>query len=175
MSATTAKIRAKGCETTGLNEDLARKLFDAGAGKYLMAVIELEVVQPHGPDVEGKRSVDLVITQVEPATDTKLDEHLRDLTRALHANRKLHDENEQPTLDTGDDIEPTVAGVMAAGAAQVLTCSGCLHKYDHDGITHEPDDGCTWACGHLVHADDSHCTKRECEPQEAMAGAGADA
>lgn len=117
MTDTTAKIRAKGCETTGLTEDLARKLWDAKAGKRLMAVVELEVVTPHGPDKEGKRSVDLVITQLEPAPEDMTEAHLRELTRSFHYERKLASPDDQLQIQTGDDLEPKVSDVLAAGKA----------------------------------------------------------
>lgn len=117
MPETTAKIRAKGCEKTGLDEDLALKLHGK-PGTYLMAIVELKVQMPHGPDAEGKRAVDLVITGLEPVTDADgLDEHVRLLQRRLYHDRQLHSEERdgQLSISTQSDVEPSVEEVMQAG------------------------------------------------------------
>lgn len=110
-----AKIRAKGLDSTGVTEEVARKMH-ANRGAYYMAIVELKVKRTDDDD-DGQHGVDLILTQVEPATDTKLDDHLRELCRALHAARKLHGEDEQPQLDGVDDIEPKVSDVIARGQA----------------------------------------------------------
>jgi len=113
MPDTTAKIRAKGLDTTGVTEEIASQLFTQ-VGRHYMAIVEFKVEEPHGPNGEGKRRVDLVLTQVEPAVDDSLAEHLRELTRTLYYNRNL-DGHTGTTLTTGSD-EPTVEAVLAAGA-----------------------------------------------------------
>lgn len=116
MSDTTAKIRAKGCENTGLDEELARRLHDGKPGKHLMAIVELRYVQPHGPDTEGKRAVDLVITQLEPTEDSNVEEHLRNLQRQLYYERQLAAGGDgQLQLNTQSDVEPTVEETLLAG------------------------------------------------------------
>lgn len=110
MTDTTAKILAKGLESTGVTEELANELF-RNVGRHFMAIVELEVVYPHGPNTEGKRRIDLRLTQVEPAIDDNLDDHLRNLTRVLHYNRQV--EKEGPTLDGGE--ERTVDDVLSSG------------------------------------------------------------
>lgn len=113
MTDYTASIRRKGLDSTGVTEEVARKLY-GNRGGYVMAIVELKVEQTHD-DAEGNHGVDLTIQQCEPAMDAKLEEHLRDLTRAQHNQRKLHDETHQPTLGSADEIEPTVADVMRDG------------------------------------------------------------
>lgn len=120
----TAKIRSKGLDATGVTEDLARKMYDNLGGHYL-AIVELHVDDRH-ESADGKRKVDLVLSQVEPSTDHALDDHLRELTRALHYNRKLHSEDEDPHLEGFEDIEPKVADVLAHGKAALINTG-------HDG------------------------------------------
>lgn len=108
----TAKVRAKGLEATGVTEEIANHLF-AQVGKHYMAVVEFKVEEPHGPNAEGKRRVDLILTQFEPAMDTQLDTHLRNLTRTTYYNRAT---GGQPTLEGIGTDEPTVQQVLAAGA-----------------------------------------------------------
>jgi hypothetical protein len=133
MTDTTAKIRAKGLEATGVTEEIAGQMF-SHVGRHYMAIVELEVVEPHGPNTEGKRRVDLVLHQVEPATDSHLDEHLRQLTRTLHANRTVRSESGDPTIDGLEDVEPSVEDVVAARKAHD---AGQPHVFDSD----ENDDG----------------------------------
>jgi len=110
MPDTTAKIRAKGLDATGVTEDLANQMH-ARRGKHYMAIVEVKVEETHEKS-DGTKKVDLILTQVEPATTADLEEHLRELTRTLYYNRGTGD---QPTLPAGTD-EPTVEGVLAAGA-----------------------------------------------------------
>lgn len=111
MTDTTAKIRAKGCDGTGLTEELAGQLFTQ-VGRHYMAIVEFRVEEPHGPNAEGKRRVDLILEQVEPATDDQLAEHLRELTRTLYQNRAIADG--QTLLD--DTLTPDLKDAIAAGA-----------------------------------------------------------
>lgn len=113
MSDTTAKIRSKGLDATGVTEDIADELY-AHKGRHYMAIVELKVDETH-ENAEGKRKVDLVLAQVEPAMDEQLAEHLRELQRTVYLNRQHV--GAQLAIDqelTGD--EPTVEGVVAAGA-----------------------------------------------------------
>lgn len=109
-----AKIRAKGLDATGVTETIASDMY-ARKGGYWMGIVEMQVDETHDK-ADGKRKVDLVLTQVEPCTDSTLEDHLRELTRTLAYNRKVADDDGQPTLDGGDDIEPKVADVLKAGA-----------------------------------------------------------
>lgn len=163
MTDTTAKIRAKGCETTGLTEDLARKLWDAGAGKHFMAVVELRVEEPHGPNSEGKRRLDLVIDLLEPAVHPIAEDHLRNFQRSLYYERKLLSEGDQPTLESVDDAEPSVEARVAEQASVVH------HDFVREGKT-----GNCEVCGndpfHYLHADDP-----DPDPDEASEAAAEDA
>lgn len=110
MTDTTAKIRAKGLDGTGFTEDLAASLFNR-VGANLKAIVELQVVDKHGPNLDGKRGIELVITQLEVADDTNLEEHLRELTQTIYYNRSL----DGHTGSTTEGQERTVADVMASG------------------------------------------------------------
>ena len=118
MTDTTAQIAAKGCQSTGITEDLAIKLHDQ-LGKKVMAVVEL-VAEARSEKKDGKQKVVLSILSVEPATENIAEDHLRNFQRAMFMNRRLHSEEEQPTLDTGDDVEPTVADVIAHADTALL-------------------------------------------------------
>lgn len=107
---TTARIRAKGLESTGVTEELANSLW-AAPGRTLLAVVELQAVEPHGPTLDGKRRIDLVLNLVEPVTDDSLEPRVRDLMRALYRDRKAAAGDMLP--ESSDD--PRTAGDIAAG------------------------------------------------------------
>jgi hypothetical protein len=111
MTDTTAKIRAKGLDSTGVTEEIASQMY-ATKGRHYMAIVEVRVEERH-EKADGTRKVDLILTQVEPATSEDLAEHLRELTRTLYYNRGLN--GHTGTIGGGND-EPTVEGVMNAGA-----------------------------------------------------------
>lgn len=110
MTDTTAQILAKGCQSTGITEELAGQLHDQ-LGMKLMCIVEL-VSQDRGENLDGKECVQLKILSVEPATDNRDSDHLRDLQRAMYHGRKLHDEDAQPQLDGVGDVEPTADQVI---------------------------------------------------------------
>jgi hypothetical protein len=124
MTDFTAKIRAKGLDGTGVDENLAREMFTA-KGKHYMAIVELKVDEIH-EKVDGQRRVDLVITQVEPATSKDLDDHLRNITRTTYQNRALKSEDAQLQIETAEDLEPTVEQVIAAGQQHIAETDDAL-------------------------------------------------
>jgi hypothetical protein len=125
MPDTTAKIRSKGLDATGVTEELAEKLF-AHKGKHLMAIVELKVDEIHDK-TDGKQRVDLVITQVEPADDSTtegkmLEDHLRELTRTTYYNRKVAGGKDgQLALPDADGPDPKIGDVIDRGNALRLT------------------------------------------------------
>ena len=114
---TTAQIKAKGCQSTGITEELATKFHDQ-LGKTVMAIVELRS-DSRTEHTDGDQKVTLEILSVEPAVDEAGDAeaHLRDLQRAMFMNRRLTSEDDQPTLDSTDDLEPKVDDVIAARRA----------------------------------------------------------
>jgi hypothetical protein len=130
MTDTTAKIRAKGLEATGVTEEIANQMFTQ-VGKHFMFICEAKVEEPHGPNAEGKRRVDLILTQVEPAMDQVLEDHLRELTRTVYQNRVLTSEDAQLQIETAADLEPSVEDIIAA--RQAADAADRPHEFVDDG------------------------------------------
>lgn len=117
MTDTTCQIKAKGCDSTGITEQIARSYYD-NLGSHHIAIIEYKV-DSRTIDADGNQKVQLAISTIEPVTaadaDTRdrLDEHLRTIQAALYRNRKLAEGDEE--LPLGDGPEPTVSEVLAQG------------------------------------------------------------
>lgn len=111
MPDTTGTINAKSLHGTGFTEEMLNQLFNK-VGTHHLAIVDLQVIDKHGPSVDGKRKVVLIIDGIEPATDENLAEHLRELNRTLYYNRGL----DGHTGSTIDGTERTVEDVLAAGA-----------------------------------------------------------
>lgn len=109
MTDTTAKVRSKGLDSTGVTEEIANQMY-AHKGKHYMAIVEVVVEERH-EKAGGQKRVDLVIEQFEPAVDDALAEHLRELTRTVYQNRAIADG--QATLD--DTLTPDLKDAIAAG------------------------------------------------------------
>ncbi|GEP38863.1 hypothetical protein NPS01_25260 [Nocardioides psychrotolerans] len=109
---TTAKIATKGTSSTGITEELAKRCHD-NLGKKVLAVVEL-VAEARAEKRNGDESVVLNILTIEPAPNTMTEDHLRELARSFHYERQLADG--QLRIETGDDLEPKVTDVLAAGA-----------------------------------------------------------
>ena len=107
----TAKIRAKGLDATGVTEQLAGEMY-RNKGRHYLGIVEMKVDETH-EKADGTRKVDLILTQVEPATDSALEEHLRELTRVGYLNRQKADG--QMAIDDSLGSERTVADVLASG------------------------------------------------------------
>lgn len=109
----TARIRAKGLDSTGVTEEVARR-YHGRRGSHVMLIVEAKIEET-SDNADGRHKVALTIQQVEPALDDRLDDHLRGLARSLHHQRRLHSEDEQPQLDGVGDVEPTVEEVLGQG------------------------------------------------------------
>lgn len=117
MTDTHGTIQSKGLDGTGFDEDTLAEHFNR-VGTHVMAIVDLQVVDKHGPNLKGKRKVTYAIGDIELATDETLAEHLREITRAVYRNRQAV--GAQATIDQeldGTSDEPTVDRVVAAGAA----------------------------------------------------------
>lgn len=112
MSTTTATIKAKGCNATGITEELAKRCHDR-LGRKVLAVVELQA-DSRTENSAGDESVTLRILTVEPAPNAQTEDHLRELARSFHYERQLA-EGAAPTLPLGG-AEPDVESVLAAGA-----------------------------------------------------------
>lgn len=109
----TGKVRTKGVATTGITEGILRRLHSAKGGR-LMCVVELKAEEVHDKTDGTSHRVDFTIEQIEPAPTEVTAEHLRELTRSFHYERKLAEDG--PDL-FDQSIEPKVADVLARGAA----------------------------------------------------------
>lgn len=109
---TTATIAKKGCSGTGFTEDLA-KLFHDQLGKTGVAVVEF-VSDDRGDKRNGDERVVLSILTFEPAPTKDTEEHLRNLARAFHYERKIGEEG-PGLLGDDDGPEPSVKDVVTQG------------------------------------------------------------
>lgn len=109
-SATTAKIAARDGKNTGITPTVAKELY-AKLGTTRVAIVELTSTE-HTIDIEGKQSVKLEISYVEPVESGPTEDFLRDLSRALYRER-----NPQEALDSISDQEPTTDELLHRGKA----------------------------------------------------------
>ncbi len=110
MTDYTATIKSKGLDSTGVTEEVARKLYSK-LGGHMMFIVE-GTVDSCTENIDGSKRVHLSLTQVEPAIDDALAEHLRELTRTLYQNRAVADG--QAALD--DTLIPDIKDAVAEGA-----------------------------------------------------------
>lgn len=112
MSNTTASIAKRGCNATGITDELVERLHNQ-RGHHFMAVVELFVAETTD-SAEGKDKVGLKIVSIEPAPNQATDDHLRNLARSFYYERKLVEDGPQLPQE-GVSPEPTVKDVLAAG------------------------------------------------------------
>jgi hypothetical protein len=111
---TTATIESKGCQGTGITEELAKSLHD-NLGKTIVAVVEI-TADKRSENRKGDEKVGLVINTIEVAPNPDTAEHIRELSHAFNYERKLVENG--PTLPgTDDEPAPKVADILAAGDA----------------------------------------------------------
>lgn len=103
----TAKIRAKGLSSTGVTEDLA-KTFYHQLGSHHLFIVEGRVDR-RTENGDGTHTSELILTQVEPSTAAFVDDHLRELMRAMYRNRALAEGAIPETMD-GPDVRDVVKG-----------------------------------------------------------------
>jgi hypothetical protein len=114
MSKTTAKLAAKGLDSTGVTPELARRYHD-NLGSVHMAIIEYQVTASTDTS-DGDKAVQLNILTIEPAPDQDVTEHLRGLQRAMYSQRTPAQLDGQSTLD---DVEPTTDQYLEQGEALI--------------------------------------------------------
>lgn len=127
---TTGKIRQKALDQTGMTEALLESDWSQGAGRVRLALVELRTVEPHGPNLDGKRRIDYVIELIEPVPEAQ-EAAVRDFMSAVYRSRP--DREGQAVLTGADDGAPTVADTAAALDAQI--------ERDDDGIVKGVWDG----------------------------------
>lgn len=151
---TTAQIAAKGCSATGITEEHAKRLHDS-LGKTIVAVVEISS-ENRTENRDGDEKVKLVINTIEVAPEGMAAEHVRELARSFHYERKLAEGNNDQTLPLpGDGPEPKVTEVLAAGRklehhdfeqdpaepeAICLICGGGEAARVHQDIPTDPED-----------------------------------
>lgn len=113
MTDTLAKIRGKGCQSTGITEELARQLHSS-LGRKVMCVVELAATS-RTEDSDGKETVALTILSVEPAMDDEMSEHLRELQRHMWKGRS----GNQVTIEEQMSNQPSVRDQLDRGRALV--------------------------------------------------------
>lgn len=144
---TTATIKAKGCSSTGITEELAKRCHDQ-LGRKVLAVVELQA-SSRTENRDGDEKVSLEILTIEPAPDSTTESHLRELARSFYYERQLA-EGQAPTLEYGDSPEPDLEAVLAAGEKHRP------HPYIASTLAVDDNAVCD-VCGHIesaaVHAD----------------------
>jgi len=129
---TTAKIATKGCNGTGITDEIAERL---RLGQTLVVVAEL-VVEAHHEKRNGDESVVLNILTVEPATKDFVEDYLRNMQRALHYERKLTEDGPQMQLP-GDHAESSIQDVIDQGAGVLTQTDGEPRLLDPEDETDE--------------------------------------
>jgi hypothetical protein len=158
---TTANIAAKGCSGTGITEELADALHGQ-LGRKVVAVVEL-VAEARTENRAGDEKVALSILTIEPAPTRETEDHLRNLARSFHYERKLTEDGPQ-LVTPGDGPEPTVKDVLAAGTA--------FEPHTYVDTKDAWCEICGLAAGEAVHQDqeqlslDDPDTEEEPEPEE---------
>ena len=139
----------------GVTDDLAEKLYRKTVTSF-MAVVEFHLEDVGERVRDGKERVSLSIGNLEVAVDDKhiAEDHLREIQRAIHMNRKLHAPDAQLTIDTRDDLEPTVEQVIANNPGLVR------HDYvEPDTLVADGETPLCELCGHpeayVLHQDAS--------------------
>ena len=116
MPDTTGRIRAKALDTTGMTEAMLEKDWAGGAGRTRMAVVELRSVEPHGPNLDGKKRIDYVIESIEPVPAAH-EGRVREFQRGLFLARP--EVEGQAVLsgtagESSDALDAAAAGLDAA-------------------------------------------------------------
>lgn len=108
----TAHINKKGLDSTGVTEEHASKMASA-LGGHTMLIVEARHVTVT-TDAEGKQSVALALTNVEPVP-AHLEDRVREFQRALYRQRPDQDGQQvlRGTAD-GPSVDDAAAGLDAA-------------------------------------------------------------
>lgn len=117
MPDTTGKIRAKALDTTGITEAMLEKDWSHGAGRTRMALVELRSVEPHGPNLDGKKRIDYVIEGIEPIPQEH-EERFREVQRGLYL-RRPEQEGQAVLSGTADQDAGQLGSAIDAATAIV--------------------------------------------------------
>lgn len=142
----TGTIKNKRLKNTGFTEDILRKAHTR-PGRRIMAIVELVVDDAHNKH-DAPNHVDFTIEQVVPFLEDRDESHLRQLTRSSHQQRILNSDGEQLSIETGDDVEPSVEKIIAAREA---VDADLPHAYVGDVLG--DCEICDAPAGNPIHAD----------------------
>lgn len=168
MPDTTGRIRAKALDTTGITEEMLAKDWRGGAGNTRMAVVELRTVEPHGPNLDGKRRIDYVIESIEPVP-AEHENMVREFQRGLFLSRP--EQEGQATLagtagENADALQSAANGVAAiVERDENGTVTGIWDGDTDAPLTAVPDPDVVYCpakgCGLLEDHDGDHDTPDE--------------
>lgn len=140
MSDYSVTINARGCDKTGITEELIASLYNGGRNEVL-AMVTLKPVKEHLDRNTGKKRLDLVILEIEPVVakngkvETQLDEHLRIIKSALHYERGLLENGgDQLPFGEEDGPAPRVADILQQGKGLVDTEHGGIFDPDREPV-----------------------------------------
>lgn len=112
----TGTITTKRLKNTGFTEDVLRQAHSR-PGRRIMAIVELCVSDAHNKH-DAPNHVDFTIEQAVPFLEDSEDDFLRRMTKSAHQARVLNSDGEQLSIETGDDVEPSVEKIIAAREAE---------------------------------------------------------
>lgn len=112
MGDITGQINTKKLEQTGMGDEDALLSWFNRVGQYGVAVVEFQAKQPHGPNTEGKRKLDYVLTIVEPCRTEQDEKIARDFMQGLYAQRKAT-AGELPLDGEGAVVEDSRSGAIS--------------------------------------------------------------
>lgn len=151
MSDTTASIAPRGCNATGITETVIDKTH---LGQKIMAVVELECAA-HTEKADGTERKQFRIVSVEPAPNSDVEDHLRNLQRSSYYERKVASDG-RGLLAEGEEPEPTVKDVLGQGDQFIP------HPFEPD----EHDDRICNLCGAVAIANVHHDQEEPDDEQE---------
>ena len=134
----TGTIRTKKLGETGVTEEQLASDHKA-PGRYRMAVVELVVEMPHGPDAEGNRKVDYRITMLEPVPEEQ-EERVRDYLRTLYRLRP-EQQGQAVLLGTGGEEQGSADVSLASMEAGLPEVPAEAPVGEWDGNPN-PEDAC---------------------------------
>jgi hypothetical protein len=109
----TAKIRTRGCDNTGVTEQVAKEMF-RNMGGTTLAIVELEHVRQIN-ESSGDHKVELTLGFIEPvAPGSKTEDVVRELSRALYRDRRGQDGELPGTEGAGERSTDDVTAAAEA-------------------------------------------------------------
>jgi hypothetical protein len=154
----TASIKSKRLKNTGMTEDVIRQLHGR-PGARVMAVVELCVDDAHNKH-DAPNHVDFSIEQVVPFLKDNEEAFLRQMTASSKRERDLSSPDGQLTIETPEDLEPSVEDVIAAQRAHAA-------EEPHEFVPDDEHPENCFTCG-AAKSEDVHTTIEE--PADEHAG-----